>query len=103
MATGPAVPMEWEGFIDLIAGIDRSLQHVIDPADPWLKQEAIQQMAMSLSPGYAPIMAQDSRVPAFFTFLHPVIKSAAPTPNYMYRPCFVQGSGTPSPPGPRGA
>src|SRR3546814_19426528 len=74
MATGPAVPMEWEGFIDLIAGIDRSLQHVIDPADPWLKQEAIQQMAMSLSQGYAPIMAQDSRVPAFFTFLNPVIK-----------------------------
>ncbi|MBB5705075.1 hypothetical protein [Sphingopyxis panaciterrulae] len=94
MATGPAVPMEWEGFIDLIAGIDRSLQHVIDPADPWLKQEAIQQMAMSLSQGYAPIMAQDSRVPAFFTFLNPVIKSAAPNPDYMYRTCFVEGSGT---------
>src|SRR3546814_17533073 len=75
--------MEWEGFIDLIAGIDRSLQHVIDPADPWLKQEAIQQMAMSLSQGYAPIMAQDSRVPAFFTFLNPVIQSAAPNPDYM--------------------
>src|SRR3546814_14494893 len=69
-------------------------QHVIDPADPWLKQEAIQQMAMSLSQGYAPIMAQDSRVPAFFTFLNPVIKSAAPNPDYMYRTCFVEGSGT---------
>src|SRR3546814_14626811 len=51
-------------------------------------------MAMSLSQGYAPIMAQDSRVPAFFTFLNPVIKSAAPNPDYMYRTCFVEGSGT---------
>src|SRR3546814_17939279 len=88
--------------LDLIAGIDRSLQHVIDPADPWLKQEAIQQMAMSLSQGYAPIMAQDSRVPAFFTFLNPVIKSAAPNPDYMYRTCFVEGSGTSPVSGPRG-
>ncbi|HMO75634.1 MAG TPA: hypothetical protein PKD99_13335 [Sphingopyxis sp.] len=94
MSTGPAVPMEWERYIELIAGIDRSLQHVIDPADPWLKQEAIQQMAMSLSQGYAPIMAQDSRVPGFYTFLNPVIKSAAPNPDYMYRSTFVEGGGT---------
>src|SRR3546814_13841980 len=51
-------------------------------------------MAMSLSQGYAPIMAQDSRVPAFLTFLNHVIKSAAPNPDYMYRTCFVEGSGT---------
>ena len=94
MSTGPAVPMEWERFIELISGIDRSLQHVIDPADPWLKQEAIQQMAMSLAQGYAPIVAQDSRVPGFFTFLNPVIKSAAPNPDYMYRTSFVEGDGT---------
>lgn len=94
MSTGPAVPMEWERFIHLISGIDRSLEHVIDPADPWLKQEAIQQMAMSLSQAYAPIMAQDSRVPGFYSFLNPVIKSAAPNPDYMYRSTFVEGGGT---------
>ncbi|MEZ5708300.1 MAG: DUF1214 domain-containing protein [Blastomonas sp.] len=94
MSIGPAVPMEWAQFIELIAGIDQSLKHVIDPDDPWLKQEAIQQMAMSLSQGYAPILAQDSRVPAFFTFLNPVIKSAAPNPDYMYRTSFVEGHGS---------
>ena len=93
MTTGPAVPMEWARFIDLISGIDRSLQHMIDPGDPWLKQEAIQQMAMSLSQGYAPIMAQDARVPGFYSFLNPVIKSAAPNPDYMYRSTFVEGHG----------
>lgn len=94
MSTGPAVPMEWEDFVRLIAGVDRSLSHVIDPGNPWLKQEAIQQMAMSLAQGYAPIVAQDARTPQFFSFLNPVIKSAAPNPDFMYRTTFVESGGT---------
>jgi len=94
MSTGPAVPMEWKQFVALIADVDRTLEHVIYPDDPWLKQEAIQQMAMSLSQGYHAILAQDLRVPAFFSFLNPVIKSAAPNPDYMYRTSFVEGRGT---------
>lgn len=94
MSIGPKVPMEWSRFIDLIRDVDRTLENVIDPEDPWLKQEAIQQMAMSLSQGYLPIFASDSQHPGFFSFLNPIIKSAAPNPDYMYRMCFIEGDGT---------
>ncbi|MBV9842748.1 MAG: DUF1214 domain-containing protein [Sphingomonadaceae bacterium] len=94
MSTGPAVPMEWERFIELIKDVDKTLEHVIDPSDPWLKQEAIQQMAMSLAQGYHAIVQQDIRYPYLYSFLNPIIKSAAPNPDYMYRGCFVEGSGT---------
>ena len=94
MSTGPAVPMEWERFIDLIRGIDKTLEHVIDPDDAWLKQEAIQQMAMSLAQGYTAIFHSDPQHPVFYSFLNPIFKSAAPNPDYMYRSAFVEGSGT---------
>lgn len=94
MSTGPAVPMEWERFIDLIRGIDKTLEFVIDPDDAWLKQEAIQQMAMSLAQGYTAIFHSDPQHPVFYTFLNPIIKSAAPNPDYMYRSSFVEGTGT---------
>jgi hypothetical protein len=94
MSTGPAVPMEWERFIDLIRGVDKTLEHVIDPDDAWLKQEAIQQMAMSLAQGYAAIFHSDPQHPVFYSFLNPIFKSAAPNPDYMYRSAFVEGSGT---------
>jgi hypothetical protein len=86
--------MEWERFIDLIRGIDKTLEHVIDPDDAWLKQEAIQQMAMSLAQGYAAIFHSDPQHPMFYTFLNPIFKSAAPNPDYMYRSSFIEGTGT---------
>ncbi len=94
MSFGPAVPMEWERFIDLIRDIDKTLEHVIDPDDAWLKQEAIQQMAMSLAQGYAAIFHSDPQHPMFYTFLNPIFKSAAPNPDYMYRSSFIEGTGT---------
>jgi hypothetical protein len=94
MSTGPAVPMEWERFIDLIRGIDKTLEFVIDPDDAWLKQEAIQQMAMSLAQGYTAIFHSDPQHPMFYSFLNPILKSAAPNPDYMYRSSFIEGAGT---------
>jgi hypothetical protein len=91
---GPAVPMEWSEFIERIRGIDKTLEHLIDPDDAWLKQEAIQQMAMSLAQGYHAIFHSDPQHPMFYTFLNPIIKSAAPNPDYMYRSSFVEGTGT---------
>jgi hypothetical protein len=86
--------MEWPRFIELIRGIDKTLDHLIDPDDAWLKQEAIQQMMMSLAQGYHAIFHSDPQHPMFFTFLNPIIKSAAPNPDYMYRSSFVEGTGT---------
>ncbi len=94
MTKGPPVPMEWPRFVDLIRDIDTTLEHVIDPNDAWLKQEAIQQMAMSLAQGYTAIFHSDPQHPMFYTFLNPIIKSAAPNPDYMYRSSFIEGSGT---------
>ena len=94
MSIGPTVPMEWGRFIDLIRGIDSTLEHVIDPDDAWLKQEAIQQMAMSLAQGYTAIFHSDPQHPVFYTFLNPIIKSAAPNPDYMYRSSFIEGTGS---------
>ncbi len=86
--------MEWSRFIDLIRDVDKTLEYLIDPEDAWLKQEAIQQMAMSLSQGYQAIFHSDPQHPMFFTFLNPIIKSAAPNPDYMYRSTFIEGTGT---------
>jgi len=94
MAQGPVVPMEWSRFHALIANIDDTLEHVIDPDDPWLKQEAIQQMMMSLSQAYICLFSQDPQHPHFVSFLNPIIKSAAPNPDYMYRMAFIEGMGT---------
>ncbi|MBV9994577.1 MAG: hypothetical protein JO127_05130 [Caulobacteraceae bacterium] len=94
MPQGPAVPMEWEAFLRRIAPLDKTLDYLIDPDDAWLKQEAIQQLVMSLSQGYGAIVHQDLRHPQFFSFLNPIIKSAAPNPDYMYYTAFIEGSGT---------
>lgn len=94
MSAGPAVPMEWSEFVERIRGIDKTLEHLIDPSDAWLKQEAIQQMAMSLAQGYHAIFHSDPQHPIFYTFLNPIIKSAAPNPDFMYRSSFVEGTGT---------
>lgn len=94
MTIGPKVPMEWSEFVDRIRGIDKTLDYLIDPEDAWLKQEAIQQMAMSLAQGYHAIFHSDPQHPMFYTFLNPIIKSAAPNPDYMYRSSFVEGAGT---------
>ncbi|MBV9511713.1 MAG: class I tRNA ligase family protein, partial [Caulobacteraceae bacterium] len=94
MPTPPVAPMEWPQFVSRIAGLDSTLDYMIDQEDVWLRQEAIQQIAMSLSQGYGAIVHQDLRHPQFFTFLNPIIKSAAPNPDYMYRTAFVEGSGT---------
>ena len=94
MSIGPAVHMEWQHFVDLIRDIDKTLEYVIDPEDAWLKQEAIQQMAMSLSQGYMAIFHSDPQHPMFYSFLNPIFKSAAPNPDYMYRSSFIEGKGT---------
>jgi hypothetical protein len=86
--------MEWSRFHELIAQLDDTLEHVIDPDDAWLKQEAIQQMVMSLSQAYLCLFSQDPQHPNFFSFLNPIIKSAAPNPDYMYRTAFIEGTGT---------
>lgn len=91
---GPPVPMEWSQFIDLIRDVDQTLEHVIDPDDAWLKQEAIQQMMMSLSQGYQAIFHSDPQHPQWFSFINPIYKSAAPNPDYMYRMAFVEPAGT---------
>ncbi len=94
MTKSPPVPMEWSRFVDLIRGVDATLENVIDPDDAWLKQEAIQQMMMSLSQGYTAIFHSDPQHPVFYSFLNPIFKSAAPNPDYMYRMAFVEGTGT---------
>jgi len=86
--------MEWAQFLELIGDMDKSLEHVIDPSDALLKQEAVQQMAMSLAQGYHAIFHSDPQHPVFYSFLNPIIKSAAPNPDYMYRGCFVEPAGT---------
>ena len=94
MANGPAIPMEWSRFHELIRDIDKTLAHLIDPDDAWLKQEAVQQMAMSLAQGYWAIFHSDPQHPTFYSFLNPIIKSAAPNPDYMYRSAFIEPAGT---------
>lgn len=94
MNISPPVPMEWSRFIELIRDVDKTLEHVIDPDDAWLKQEAIQQMAMSLAQGYQAIFHSDPQHPVFYSFLNPIFKSAAPNPDYMYRTTFIEGTGT---------
>ena len=94
MANGPAIPMEWPRFHELIRDIDKTLKHLIDPDDAWLKQEAVQQMAMSLAQGYWAIFHSDPQHPTFYSFLNPIIKSAAPNPDYMYRSAFIEPAGT---------
>lgn len=94
MSNGPAAPMEWDRFVGLLAGLDDTIAHLDDPDDVWLKQEAIQQLAMSLSQGYVSILGQDATHPQFMSFLNPVIKSAAPNPDYMYRIALIDGAGS---------
>jgi Protein of unknown function (DUF1214) len=86
--------MEWSQFVDRIAKLDNTFEHLIRPDDPWLRQEAVQLVAMSLAQGYHAILAQDIAHPQFFSFLNPVIKSAAPNPDYMYRFAFLDSAGT---------
>ena len=94
MSIGPAVPMEWSRFHALIADLDKSLDDVIDPYDPWLKQEAIQQILMDLAQGYHATCSQDPQHPHFISMLNTVIKSAAPNPDYMYYSARIEGDGT---------
>jgi hypothetical protein len=86
--------MEWSQFVDRIAKLDSTFEHLTRPDDPWLRQEAVQLVAMSLAQGYHAILAQDIAHPQFFSFLNPVIKSAAPNPDYMYRFAFLDSAGT---------
>ena len=94
MIKGPPVPMEWPRFIDLIKDLDRTLDHLIDKEDAWLKQEAIQQIVMSLSQGYQALFHSDPQHPMFYSFLNPIYKSCAPNPDFMYKSAVIEGTGT---------
>jgi hypothetical protein len=94
MSKDSVMPMDWQRFIGLISGADNILDQIMDPKDPWLRQEAVQQLLMSLSQGYHALLSQDPQHPYFFSFLNPIIKSAAPNPDYMYRHAFIQEGGT---------
>lgn len=94
MIKGPPVPMEWPRFIDLIKDLDETLDHLIESEDAWLKQEAIQQIVMSLSQGYQALFHSDPQHPVFYSFLNPIFKSCAPNPDYMYKSAVIEGAGT---------
>jgi hypothetical protein len=51
-------------------------------------------MAMSLSQAYTLHFSDDPQRPTFFSLLNPIIKSAAPNPDYMYRLAFIDDVGT---------
>jgi hypothetical protein len=85
--------MDWKRFLSLLAGMEQSLQWLVDKADPRIQQEAVQQMVMSLAQGYHALLLQDPQHPQFFSLLNPVIKSAAPNPDYMYYSALVEAGG----------
>jgi hypothetical protein len=93
MSKGPSVPMEWSQFVDAISTLDSTLNYVVDPDDVLLKQEAIQQIVMGLAQAYHLAFSGDPQHPQFMSFLNPVIKSAAPNPDYMYRMAIIEDGG----------
>jgi hypothetical protein len=94
MSNGPAVPMEWSRFCALLANLDDMLELIVDPQDAWLKQEAVQLVVMTISHAYHCLFSQDPWHPNFYSFLNPIIKSAAPNPDYMYRSSLIDPTGT---------
>lgn len=92
MTTTPA-QLEWSTFLDSLKDIEKTLDYVLGAEDNWLKQEAIQQMLMSLTQAYSLHFSDDPQRPSFMSFLNPLIKSAAPNPDYMYRLAFIEDVG----------
>lgn len=86
--------MEWSQFVEAIKPIENTLSYVLGDDDTWLRQEAIQQMAMNISHAYTLHFTDDPQRPSFMPFLSPIIKSAAPNPDYMYRLAFIDDAGT---------
>ncbi|MBV1688885.1 DUF1214 domain-containing protein [Novosphingobium sp. G106] len=91
---GSSAQMEWSQFVESLKPIENTLAYVLGVEDSWLRQEAIQQMAMSLSQAYALHFSDDPQRPHFAPLLNPIIKSAAPNPDYMYRIAFIDDLGT---------
>jgi hypothetical protein len=86
--------MEWDAFLRKLGDQRAVLDMLIDPADPDLRQEGVQLLAMSLAQGYHQLFSQDAEHPQFISFLNPIIKLAAPNPDYMYFHAHVDGAGT---------
>ena len=91
--TSTTAQLEWSAFHASLKDIENTLAYVQGGADSWLRQEAIQQMAMSLSQAYALHFSDDPARPSFAPLLTPIIKSAAPNPDYMYRLAFIDDVG----------
>jgi hypothetical protein len=91
--TVPHLPMDWHQFLDLLGGLDALLDMIADPMDQHLRQEAVQQIVMSLSQAYHALLWQDAQHPQLFSMYNPVIKSAAPNPDYMYYKCYMEPNG----------
>lgn len=91
--THACAQMEWSQFQASLSDIENTLGYVLGAEDSWLRQEAIQQMAMSLSQAYTLHFSDDPQRPSFFPLLNPIIKSAAPNPDYMYRLAFIDDVG----------
>lgn len=85
---------EWAQFVESLKAVENTLSYVLGADDSWLRQEAIQQMAMSISQAYTLHFSDDPQRPFFIPLLTPIIKSAAPNPDYMYRLAFIDDVGT---------
>lgn len=85
--------VEWDDLLDALRSQEAILATIADPADPQLRQEAVQLLAMGLAQGYHQLLSQDRDHPEFISFLNPVIKAAAPNPDYMYYHAAIDGDG----------
>ncbi|TAL00977.1 MAG: DUF1214 domain-containing protein [Rhodospirillaceae bacterium] len=84
---------EWVDLIESLRTHASVIERISTPADPVLRQEAVQLLAMSIAQGYHMLFSHDREHPEFISFLNPVIKSAAPNPDYMYYHAAIEGNG----------
>jgi hypothetical protein len=78
-----AAPLDWRSYLaaleSLHAWADRStLAH-----DPQLRQEAVQQLAMTVAQGYFVLFSQRPEAPQLVSFTNPIVNSAT-NPDFMY-------------------
>jgi len=92
MRDGNAPITDWRAFLNALGPV-KSVAERLGIDDALVRQEAVQQMAMTIAQAYMMLFSQDPRRPHLVSVTNPVINSGT-NPDYMYFYSALDGKGT---------
>ena len=93
---------QWSDYLDRLKKADSVLDHLSDPADEQLRQEAYRLLFLSLGQGFLSTFV-DPDCPDFVPAVNTVFNASSTNPDYIYYQASVDGHGVYRIAGQRGA